>query len=134
VQAVANRDEPATRHAIIDFCRNRTHVVRVRVTVAGKLLVDVGGPHVLAPLEGTLRSDGHVVGHFLTAIQDDTGYLKLVHAFTGAQVLMRVDSEQVRSTLGGESSRLILPARGTVTYRGVNYEVYSFSGRAFPTG
>lgn len=134
VQAVAKRDPIATRDAIIGFFRNRTHVVRVRVTIGGKLFLDVGGPHVLAPLAGTLRVGGRVVGHFLTAIQDDAGYLKLVHGFTGAQVLMRVGSEQVESTLGPQSARLALPDRGTVRYRGVTYEVYTLLARAFPSG
>lgn len=134
VAAVARRDALATRNAIIGFFRNRSHVVRVRVTVGGKLLVDVGGPHVLAPIAGTLEIGGRVVGHFLTAIQDDAGYLKLAHGFTGAEVLMRVGSEQIESTLGPGSSRLPLPDRGTVSYRGVTYEVYSFLGRAFPSG
>ena len=54
---------------------------------------------MLAPVHGTLRSGGRVVGHFEMAIQDDAGYLKLAHLFTGAEVLMRTGSRQVMGTL-----------------------------------
>ena len=67
--------------------------MRVRVTIGSKLLIDEGGPFVLAPVHGTLRSGGRVVGHFTMAIQDDAGYLKLAHLFTGAEVLMRTGAQ-----------------------------------------
>lgn len=131
-EAVARRDAAATRRAILGFFAAHIHVVRVRVTVGGKLLVDVGGPYALAPVTGTLRSGGRVVGRFVTAIQDDAGYLRLAKLFTGAEVLMRVGSKQVMGTLGpGPAS---VPDRGTVAYRGHTYQAYSFTGTAFPSG
>ena len=130
--AVAKRDAAATRRAILGFFAAHIHVVRVRVTVGGKLLVDVGGPYALAPVAGTLRSGGRVTGHFLTAIQDDAGYLRLAKLFTGAQVLMRVGSKQVMGTL--EPGPASVPDRGPVSYRGHTYQAYSFTGTAFPSG
>jgi hypothetical protein len=130
--AVAANDVTATRRAIIGFFAAHIHVVRVRVTVGAHLLIDLGGPHVLAPVAGTLRSGGKVIGHFLMAIQDDAGYLRLAHLFTGGEVLMRTGSEQVAATLApGPAS---VPDRGPVSYRGHSYEAYSFTGRAFPSG
>ncbi|HUB36343.1 MAG TPA: hypothetical protein VL972_05920 [Solirubrobacteraceae bacterium] len=130
--AVAAQDPAATRSAIVRFFREHIHVVRVRVTVGGHLLVDVGGPYVLAPVQGVLRSGGRVVGHFEMAIQDDAGYLKLAHLFTGAQVLMRVGSRQVMGTLSPGPP--VVPDRGSVSYGGHTYEAYSFTGEAFPSG
>jgi hypothetical protein len=131
-RAVAAGDATATRAAIIGFFGQHIHVVRVRVTVGSHLLVDEGGPFVLAPVHGTLRSGGRVVGHFEMAIQDDAGYLKLAHLFTGAEVLMRTGSRQVMGTLSPGSSTV--PDRGEVTYRGRTYQAYSFLGEAFPEG
>jgi hypothetical protein len=129
--AVAAHDVAATRKAIIGFFAAHIHVVRVRVIVNGKLLYDLGGPYVLAPVRGTLREGGKVVGRFLMAIQDDAGYLRLAHLFTGAQVLMRTSAGQVAGTLApGPSS---VPDRGTVTYKGHTYEAFSFTGTAFPS-
>jgi hypothetical protein len=131
-RAVAAGSVAATRAAIIDFFAAHIHVVRVRVTIGSKLLIDEGGPFVLAPVHGTLRSGGRVVGHFEMAIQDDAGYLKLAHLFTGAEVLMRTGSRQVMGTLTPGPSTV--PDRGEVTYRGRAYQAYSFVGEAFPEG
>jgi hypothetical protein len=131
-RAVAARSVSATRAAILGFFAAHIHVVRVRVTIDGRLLIDEGGPYALAPVHGTLRSDGHVVGDFEMAIQDDAGYLKLAHLFTGAQVLMRTGSRQVMGTLSpGPAS---VPDRGQVSYGGRAYQAYSFIGEAFPAG
>jgi hypothetical protein len=131
-QAVATRNPAATREAIVGFFREHIHVVRVRVTTSAGLLVDVGGPYVLAPVKGTVRSGGKTVGQFEMAIQDDAGYLKLAHLFTGAEVLMRTGERQVMGTLTpGPAS---VPDRGQVSYEGRTYEAYSFIGTAFPEG
>jgi hypothetical protein len=130
--AVAAQDPAATRAAIVRFFREHIHVVRVRVTVGGHLLVDVGGPYVLAPVQGAVRSGRRVVGHFEMAIQDDAGYLKLAHLFTAAQVLMRVGPQQVMGTLSPGPAAV--PDRGSVSYGGHTYEAYSFTGEAFPSG
>jgi hypothetical protein len=136
-RAVAARDAAATRAGIIGFFAAHIHVVRVRVTVPAsgggeRLLYDLGGPYVLAPVHGTLRSGGQVIAHFAMAIQDDAGYLKLAHLFTGAQVLMRSGSRQVMGTL--DPGPATVPDRGELGYRGLNYQVYSFTGEAFPSG
>jgi hypothetical protein len=136
-RAVAARDVAATRAAIVGFFAAHIHVVRVRVNVSEpsgeqRFFYDLGGPYVLAPVHGTLRSAGKVVGHFSFAIQDDAGYMKLAHRFTGADVLMRTRHKQVMGTLDpGPAS---VPDRGAVSYRGRDYSAYSFSGVAFPSG
>jgi hypothetical protein len=131
-RAVAAANVTATRAAIVSFFEQHIHVVRVRVTIGSRLLIDEGGPFVLAPVHGTLRSGGRVVGHFTMAIQDDAGYLKLAHLFTGSEVLMRTGAKQVMGTLNpGPAS---VPDRGEVAYRGRTYQAYSFSGVAFPSG
>ncbi len=131
-RAVAEGSVAATRAAIERFFAEHLHVVRVRVMISGRLLVDVGGPYALAPVHGTLRLHGRVVGQFEMAIQDDAGYLKLARLFTGAQVLMRVPGRQVMGTLSPGPATV--PDRGNVTYGGRSYEAYSFVGEAFPSG
>jgi hypothetical protein len=136
-RAVATRDVVATRAAIVGFFAAHIHVVRVRVLVpepggAQRFFYDLGGPYVLAPVHGTLRSAGKLVGRFSFAIQDDAGYMKLAHRFTGADVLMRTGHKQVMGTLSpGPAS---IPDRGAVSYRGRDYSAYSFTGQAFPSG
>jgi hypothetical protein len=131
-RAVAARDAGAVRAAIVGFFGEHIHVVRVRVTIDGKLLEDLGGPYVLAPVRGTVRSGERVVGQFAMAIQDDAGYLRLAHLFTGAEILMRTGARQVMGTLSPGPTTV--PARGPVSYGGRAYEAYSFTGEAFPSG
>ena len=132
-EAVLAGNAKATRAAIIGFFRSHLHIVRVRVIREGKLLVDVGGPHVLAPIPGVIRNArGRVVAHFLMAIQDDLGFEILSRAFTGAQVLMREGTQQVMGTLS--PGPVSVPNRGRIVYRGAAYRVYSFDAEAFPEG
>ncbi len=131
--AVLAGDPKATRAAIIGFFRAHLHVVRVRVMRAGKLLVDVGGPRVLAPIRAVIRdARGRMAAHFELAIQDDLGFTILARAFTGAQALLRTSAGQVIGTLSPGPAQI--PERGAVSYRGVTYQAYSFEGEAFPSG
>jgi hypothetical protein len=132
-EAVLAGDAAATRAAIIGFFRSHLHIVRVRVIRNDRLLVDVGGPYVLAPIQGIVPGAGGRVGaRFEMAIQDDMGYMLLAHAFTGAQVLMREGTRQVMGSLNPGPTTI--PKRGRVVYRGTTYQVYSFDAEAFPSG
>jgi hypothetical protein len=136
-QAVADRDVRAIRAAIVSFFAAHIHVVRVRVYAvqpsgAQRFLYDLGGPYVLAPVHGVVRSAGKLVGRFSMAIQDDAGYVKLARRFTGADVLMRRGTTQVMGTLDPGPAHV--PDRGPVEYAGRRYAAYSFSGEAFPSG
>lgn len=138
-EAVANDDRPATEAAIVAFFKSTLHVVRVRATLGERLVADVGGPHVLAPIRGDVRDGhGHVVGHFLLSVQDDLGYVILAHRFTGLQVFL--SQEGLPLTVGqgllGDTgpAPADLPMRGAVTYKGLPYHAYSFTAEAFPKG
>jgi hypothetical protein len=134
--AVADDDPAALRTAIVRFFRTRSlHVVRVRATTAdGRLVADVGGPYVLSPATTTVRdANGRVLGHVTLSVQDDTGFIKLVHRFTGAAVILQTPAGAVP----GSSLRpapAAIPARGTLTARGHLYDTYTFTARAFPDG
>jgi hypothetical protein len=139
-QAVAARDTKAIRAAIVGLFGAHIHVVRVRAYAvepsgAQRLLYDLGGPYVLAPVRGVVRSDGKLVGRFSFAIQDDAGYLRLARLFTGADVLMRVGPRGERQAIGTlDPGPTGVPDRGLVSYRGKRYQAYSFLGEAFPSG
>lgn len=134
--ATAANDPVAIRHAIIfDFFRDHSiHVVRVRVTRGGKLIYDLGGPYALQPASATVTSpDGRTRATFSLAVQDDTGYIKLMHRFTGAAVQLVSPLGKVPgSTL--EPGPGVIPDHGPVTYRGRRYLADSFDGTAFPSG
>jgi hypothetical protein len=132
-EAVAGNDPSATEAAIVTFFKSTLHVVRVRATLGGKLVADLGGPHVLAPIRGDVR-DLHrrLVGHFLLSIQDDLGYVILAQRFAGVQVFL---SQGGQPLLAGTSpAPSTIPASGEVLYKGIPYHAYSFTAEAFPTG
>lgn len=135
-RATALDDRPAIRAAIIDdfFRDHLLHVVRVRVMRGKRLIYDLGGPYVLAPAAGTVTApNGGSAASFLLAVQDDTGYIKLMHRFTGAAV-------QLVSPLGKVPDSTLepgpdqIPDDGTIAYRGRHYLARSFLGTAFPSG
>jgi hypothetical protein len=139
-QAVATRDTKALRAAVVGLFGAHIHVVRVRAYAvepsgAERFLYDLGGPYVLAPVHGIVRSGGKLVGRFSFAIQDDAGYLRLARLFTGADVLMRVGPRGEHQTVGTlDPGPATVPDRGPVSYHGKRYQAYSFSGVAFPSG
>lgn len=120
LSAVARNDPRALRAEIVHLFRDRTlHVVRIRaLTAAGRLVNDVGGPYVLAPASTPLRLHGRPIGHATLSIQDDTGFVKLMHRFTGAVIELRTP---VGPVPGANRAR---PGRA--------YWRVSFAGRAFP--
>ena len=109
----------------VRFFRTRwMHVVRIRATMAdGRLVNDVGGPYVLAPASQTLYAAGHRrIGRVTLSVQDDTGFIKLMHRFTGAEVVLRTP----RGIVPGSAPNPPPP--------GPHWQRFTFTGRAFPTG
>jgi hypothetical protein len=123
VAAVRAGDAAALRAAIVGLFRDRTlHVVRIRAAnAAGVVVGDVGGPYVLAPATRALPGGGRV----WLSVQDDTGYMKLVHRFTGARVLLTAPGG---ITVPGSSSLDPLPDAGRGDWR------QSYTVTAFPSG
>ncbi len=98
------------------------------------MLADVGGPYILAPVTGTLRSGGRTIAHYVLSVQDDLGYVKLETRFLGAPLVLRVGARQipVEGQLTGAPASI--PTRGPLTLRHVAYQAYSFKAAAFPSG
>jgi hypothetical protein len=136
LQAVAARDQAATREAILGVLHAGTHVVRMHVLAAnGSLLSDVGGPDVLAPVRGPLRLHGHTIGSVVLSIQDDLGYMLLAQRLAGLRVVMyrnpthpKVVMSSFRVTPAG------IPAEGKFRYQGHKYDVFTLHAEAFPSG
>jgi hypothetical protein len=133
-EAVATDNPTATGAAIDAFFKTTLHVVRVRATLGEKLVADVGGPHVLAPIRGDVRNARDtIVGHFLLSVQDDLGYMILTHRFTGAQVFLYEDPTHPEEIVGSVSPPPAgIPKRGTIVFDGIRYRAYSFTAEAFP--
>jgi hypothetical protein len=130
--AVAAGNLAAVRSEVLALVYNHEHIVRLRVTRSGHVLDDLGGPFVLAPVSGTLRLGGRVVGHFVMSVQDDAGYRKLALRLAGADTVISYHGATIMSDIA--VGRLRLPDGGTVVVGGVHYLVARFSDGRFPSG
>jgi hypothetical protein len=105
------------------------HVTRISVIRGSRVLVNAtvnsDGVFVVAPGSRVLRSRGRRLGTLLVSIQDVTGYVKVVHDLTGADVVARGASGHVRTSRGAPT-RGRLPPSGHVTIAGRGYFVRSF--------
>ncbi len=131
-RAVAADDVAATRALVTQIVYNHLHIVRLRVIRDGRVLADLGGPYVLAPLSGELRLNGRIVGHYVMSVQDDLGYRLLAERLAGMQVVMRAGEGPVLSTL--DPAPESIPRQGTLTFDGVNYLTRTVDATAFPSG
>ena len=97
--AVASHDGAGALEAVTRLVFHpHWHIVRLRVLdVAGHVLADVGGPYVIAPVAGVLRSGGRVAGSFVMSVQDDVGVTKLETRFVGDPIAIYVGGRRVAS-------------------------------------
>jgi hypothetical protein len=104
------------------------------VLQGGKLLADIGGPYIIAPVGGSLRYHGRVVGTYLLSVQDDLGFVGLERRLIGIPLILHVG--EVRVPLQGttRTGSVAIPDRGAVVIRGARFQAYSFDAKAFPTG
>jgi hypothetical protein len=134
LNAVQSGERAAIHTAVHSLVYSHTHIVRLRVSRGSELLYDEGGPYILAPVGGTLRSHGKEIGRFVFSVQDDLGYVKLVTRFIGAPMILRTASGQVPIEGLLSPGPASIPDHGPVTYRGTAYQAYSFNVDAYPSG
>jgi hypothetical protein len=139
LQAVEHHEPAAAEHAI-DALLNQ-HIVRLRVSSAGQLLSDVGGPYVLGPVTAPLRLGGRTIGSLVLSIQDDEGYLRLTRRLAGLAVLMYMNlgagpPRLVKDSLGPMPGPPLssVPASGAYQYSGHSFRVFTINAKAFPSG
>jgi hypothetical protein len=115
----------------------RWHIVRLRVlSSTGKLLADVGGPDVLAPVTGKLSYRGKVVGSFVMSVQDDLGYEKLVTRFTAAPIELYRGGKPLmgRDFPAAEAPPRVPPNGTAITVSGKRDVAAVYRVSAFPAG
>ncbi|HEY2719466.1 MAG TPA: hypothetical protein VGI52_07530 [Solirubrobacteraceae bacterium] len=134
LSAVESGNKAAIETAVHSLVYSHTHIVRLRVDRGSELVSDIGGPYILAPVTGRLRSHGKEIGHFVFSVQDDLGYVKLETRFIGAPLVLRTESGQVPVEGLLSPGPTSIPDHGPSAYRGATYEAYSFNAAAYPSG
>ena len=132
--AVATGNHAATLAAVSRIVYHPAwHIVRLRVLdAAGRILADVGGPYVIAPVSGTLRYRGRVVGGFVMSVQDDVGYTKLETRFVGDPVGIYLAGKLVAERYAPMPATP--PSSPQVTAGGRSYLALVETYKAFPGG
>ena len=110
----------------------RWHIVRLRVLKAGRVLADVGGPYIIAPVTGTLKWHGRTVGSYVMSVQDDVGFVKLVSRFIGAPIDIYRNGSFLMGTL--KPAPRAVSTGATVTIAGSTYRTNVMQAGAFPSG
>ncbi len=131
--ALERADQPAVFAAVHTLVYTpHWHIVRLRVLQHGRVLADVGGPDIIAPVSGALRVKGRTVGGFVMSVQDDLGYVKLVSRFIGVPIDLYRAGSFVMGTLKPPPASV---SNGTtVTVGRSEYQAVVFDTAAFPAG
>ncbi|HEY1777152.1 MAG TPA: hypothetical protein VGG41_13415 [Solirubrobacteraceae bacterium] len=109
------------------------HIVRLRVLdAAGKLLADVGGAYVIAPVSRPLKQNGRVIGSFVMSVQDDTGFTKLESRAVGDPIAIYIGGRRILDL--GADFPLAQPTSARLTLDGTSYGLVADTYNAFPTG
>ena len=132
--AVARHNQAATLKAVQRIVYHPAwHIVRLRVLdESGRILADVGGPSVIAPVSGVLRSGGHTIASFVMSVQDDAGETKLETRFLGDPIGIYASG---RLVVERDASFPPAPPSGpALSLGGVRYRPVSETANAFPSG
>jgi hypothetical protein len=135
ISALTHHDLAAVRKAASKLVYHPVwHIVRIRILdTSGHVLADIGGPYVIAPVIGVLRSaSGAQIGAFEMSVQDDVGVTKLESHIVGDPIGIYYHGSLVAS-LGAH-----LPARppkgASLKLGGVGYRADWLTYNAFPSG
>lgn len=107
------------------------HVSRMRIMRGSRVVVEAGVPFVVAPVQMTLRGPGgQDLGTLQVSIQDEIGFVRLIHRHHPVDVVVRGQRGQVETSLPA-AARVRLPANGAVTIAGQRFHVRSFREMAW---
>ncbi len=132
--AVARHNQGATLKAVQRIVYHPAwHIVRLRVLdESGRILADVGGPSVIAPVSGVLRSGGHTIASFVMSVQDDAGVTKLETHFVGDPIGIYFQGKLVAEL--GANFPGAPPSGSALSLGGVSYLAVAGTFNAFPAG
>jgi hypothetical protein len=101
------------------------HVSRMRISQGSKVVSEVGVPFVLPASQMTLRgTGGRTAGTLQVSMQDEIGFVRLMHRRYSVNVVIRGRTELRASDRAAGLAKL--PATGSIALGGHRYNVRSF--------
>jgi hypothetical protein len=108
------------------------HVSRLRITQGSRLVTEVGVPFVLPASQMTLHKGGRPVGTLKVSMQDEIGFVRLMHRRNPAvDVVLRGRGRSHLRTSMHAAALVKLPATGSVSIGAHRYLVRSFNEPAW---
>ena len=133
LRALGESNDAAVRVAVHGLVyAPKWHIVRLRVISAGRVISDIGGPYIIAPVTGALRLHGRVLGRYVMSVQDDVGYVKLVTRFIGVPLELYRGGVPLMGTVGTPPTRVVNDA--PVAAGGREYLPRILAMHSFPSG
>src|SRR6185312_2272731 len=131
-RAIEARDPTAAAGAAGELLRTG-HMTNLDVrTTTGAAIVSLGGA-ALTPLHGTIRgAGGEPIATYTTSVWATSGFSSEGSGVAEGQIALRAGGRPAGGTI--ELPEGPLPARGSLTLRGVSYAYTSFTGTAYPSG
>jgi hypothetical protein len=125
-------DVPAVRAAARAMIASG-RMTNLLVMRGGQALADLGSPHAVAPLSGTITSaQGAPIGSFVTSVWADDGLVAETDGIAESVTVLRANGRTVAGSFGLPPGKL--PAHGALTEKGVAYRYTSFPAKEFPSG
>jgi hypothetical protein len=102
------------------------HVSRMRITRGSHVISEQGVPFCVAASQMTLRgAHGRTLGTLAVSMQDEIGFVRLMHRLYPVEVVVRGQDGQLRTSMYS-AGHVKLPSKGTVRLGGRRYLVRSF--------
>jgi hypothetical protein len=109
------------------------HMTNLKVLQGGRVLADIGDPHALTPLNGTLTgAGGSAVATYVASVWSDSGFLSETNGISEGSVALRAGGRSLAGSFALPPGEL--PAEGALTVHNVPYRYASFPAAAYPAG
>jgi hypothetical protein len=138
LREAVERDDPRAAQAAALALLASGHMTNLQVSRGaagdgGQVLADVGAPHALAPLRGSIvGADGAPIASFVTSVWADNGIIAETNGITQGTTALRQNGQSIAGSFALPPGEL--PARGTLTVKGTVYAYTSFSAAVYPAG
>jgi hypothetical protein len=131
-RAVEAGDAPAARAAAQALVATG-HMTNLKVLHGGRVLAEVGDPHALTPLNGTLTGTaGSPIATYVASVWSDSGFLSESKGISEGLVALRAGGRSLAGSFALPPGEL--PAEGALTLQHVPYRYTSFPAATYPAG
>ncbi len=133
LREAVERDDPQAARAAARALLATGHLTNLKVVRGGRTLAEVGAPHALAPLHGTIvGAGGGAIASFVTSVWAKDGLISEIDGIDSSQTALRTNGHNIAGAFALPAGTL--PTQGPIAVHGVDYQYTSFPATAYPAG